>query len=106
MRRTAYRVEQKSRIWPHQESLELAAGLLSSQRRHAPPMDSDLARRQAIYELLAEPDPPDLHRGYVRRLDGKPDRHAQLPLLAAKFVQARLLEIRERAPLQDEQATA
>jgi hypothetical protein len=69
-------------------------------------MDSDLARRQAIYELLAEPDPPDLHRGFVRRLDGKPDRHAQLPLLAAKFVQARLLEIRERAPLQDEQRVA
>jgi hypothetical protein len=65
-------------------------------------MDSDLARRQAIYDLLAEPDPPDLHRGFVRRLDGKPDRHAQLPLLAAKFVQARLLEIRERAPLHDE----
>jgi hypothetical protein len=70
-------------------------------------MDSDdLVRRQALYELLAEPDPPDLHRGFVRRLEGKPDRHAQLPLLAAKFVQARLLEIRERAPLQDEQATA
>src|SRR3954464_1322712 len=65
-------------------------------------MDADLVRRQALYELLAEPDPPDLHRGYVRRLDGKPDRHAQLPLLAAKFVQARLLEIRERAPLSEE----
>jgi len=65
-------------------------------------MDSDLARRQAIYDLLAEPDPPDLHRGFVRRLEGKPDRHAQLPLLAAKFVQARLLEIRERAPLHEE----
>jgi hypothetical protein len=65
-------------------------------------MDSDLVRRQALYELLAEPDPPDLHRGYVRRLEGKPDRHSQLPLLAAKFVQARLLEIRERAPISDE----
>jgi hypothetical protein len=66
-------------------------------------MDPDLVRRQAIYDLLAEPDPPDLHRGFVRRLDGKPDRHAQLPLLAAKFVQARLLEIREQAPILDEQ---
>ena len=65
-------------------------------------MDTDLVRRQALYELLAEPDPPDLHRGYVRRLEGKPDRHAQLPLLAAKFVQARLHEIRERAPLSEE----
>jgi hypothetical protein len=65
-------------------------------------MDSNLIRRQALYELLSEPDPPDLHRGFVRRLEGKPDRHAQLPLLAAKFVQARLLEIRERAPLAEE----
>lgn len=65
-------------------------------------MDADLIRRQALYELLAVPDPPELHRGYVRRLEGKPDRHAQLPMLAAKFVQARLLEIRERAPLTDD----
>ncbi|MGE3957746.1 MAG: hypothetical protein AB7H96_13585 [Vicinamibacterales bacterium] len=68
-------------------------------------MDADLVRRQALYELLAAPDPPDLHRGYVRVLEGKPDRHAQLPLLAAKFVQARLLEIRERAPLGDERVS-
>ncbi len=67
-------------------------------------MDSDLVRRQALYELLAEPDPPDLHRGFVRRLEGKPDRHAQVPLLAAKFVQARLLEIQESAPLVDDPA--
>ncbi len=69
-------------------------------------MDSNLVRRQALYELLATPDPPDLHRGFVRRLDGKPDRHAQLPMLAARFVQARLLEIRERAPLSDDQLQA
>ncbi|MGE0449876.1 MAG: hypothetical protein AB7Q29_09875 [Vicinamibacterales bacterium] len=67
-------------------------------------MVSDLARRQALYELLAEPDPPDLHRGFVRRLEGKPDRHAQLPLLAATFVQARLLDIRDEAPAPDDHA--
>lgn len=66
-------------------------------------MDADLVRRQALCELLAVPDPPDLHRGFVRRLEGKPDRHAQLPLLASKFVQARLLEIQERVPIGDEQ---
>lgn len=80
----------------------MATALLSPEAEDSRPMDYDLVRRQALYELLAYPDPPDLHRGFVRRLEGKPDRHAQLPLLAAKFVQARLLEIRERAPLQDE----
>ena len=80
----------------------MATALLRWAAEESLDMDSDLARRQALYELLAEPDPPDLHRGYVRRLEGKPDRHAQLPLLAAKFVQARLLEIRERAPLRED----
>lgn len=65
-------------------------------------MDSELVRRQALCELLSEPDPPDLHRGYVRVLEGKPDRHAQVPILAARFVQARLLEIQERVPVGDE----
>ena len=48
-------------------------------------MDADIIRRQALYELLAEPDPPDLHRGYVRRLEGKPDRHAQQRLTLMVF---------------------
>jgi hypothetical protein len=65
-------------------------------------MNSDLVRRQALYELLAEPDPPELHRGFVLRLEGKPDRHAQLPRLAATFVQARLLEVCEFRPVQEQ----
>jgi hypothetical protein len=59
-------------------------------------MEADIERRQAIYELLAQPDPPDLHRGFTKRLEGKPDRHRLLPHLAATFVQAKLLELHER----------
>jgi hypothetical protein len=59
-------------------------------------MDSDMERRQALYELLARPDPPELRRGFTLRLEGKPDRHRLLPHLAATFVQAKLLEIGER----------
>jgi hypothetical protein len=84
----------------------LATCLLSRWWEALRVMDSDLVRRQALYELLAEPDPPELHRGFVRLLEGKPDRHAQLPMLAAKFVQARLLEIREQAPLSEETLSA
>jgi len=59
-------------------------------------MESDIERRQAIYELMAQPDPPDLRRGFVKRLEGKPDRHELVPHLAAMFVQSKLLELRER----------
>jgi hypothetical protein len=68
--------------------------------------DADLSRRQALYELLAIPDPPDIHRGHVLRFQGKPGRHRLLPQLAAAFVQAKLLEIRERAPLDEIGRTA
>jgi hypothetical protein len=57
---------------------------------------SDIARRQALYELLTTPDPPDLHRGFVLRLEGKPDRHQLLEQLAAAFVRAKLTEIQAR----------
>jgi hypothetical protein len=50
----------------------------------------------ALCELLTTPDPPDLHRGHVPRLEGKPDRHQIVPRLAAAFVQSKLLEMRER----------
>jgi hypothetical protein len=62
-------------------------------------LDSDIARRLAFHELLAKPDPPELHRGNVVRLEGKPDRHALLPTLAAAFVREKLLELRRRAPV-------
>jgi hypothetical protein len=58
-------------------------------------VESDIARRLALYELLTTPDPPDMHRGHVPRLEGKPDRHQLVPRLAAAFVQSKLLEMRE-----------
>jgi len=60
-------------------------------------MDSNIARRLALYELLSMPDPPDIHRGNTFRLEGKPNRHEWLPLLAAAFVREKLQEIRSRA---------
>jgi hypothetical protein len=59
-------------------------------------MDSNIARRLALYELLSMPDPPDIHRGNTFRLEGKPNRHDCLPLLAAAFAREKLLEIRSR----------
>jgi hypothetical protein len=63
-------------------------------------MTADIERRQAIVDLLSIPDPAPLRRGHRFVLPGKPDRHQQLPLLAAAFVQQKLLELREREDLQ------
>ena len=63
-------------------------------------MDSNITRRLALYELLEKPDPPDLHRGHVSRLAGKPDRYDVLPLLAAAFAREKLLELRRRLVLE------
>ena len=58
---------------------------------------SDFARRVALAELLAQPDPPELDgRGNYLRLPGKPDRYAMVPTLMAAFVQSQLVELRER----------
>jgi hypothetical protein len=86
---------------PSKRQFEVANQLLSSPWRLPPVTDTDLARRHALYELLTMPDPPDIHRGHILRFAGKPERHRLLPYLAAAFVQAKLLEIRERAPLDD-----
>lgn len=59
-------------------------------------MDPDITRRLALYELLDKPDPPELHRGYVPRLAGKPDRFDVLPLLAAAFAREKVMELRRR----------
>ena len=57
-------------------------------------MDTDISRRLALYELLAKPDPPEMHRGFVVLLEGKPNRYDVLPALAAAFVREKLLELR------------
>ena len=57
----------------------------------------DIERRLALVELLAQPDPPELRRGYRLRLAGSPDRYALVPRLTAAFVQAKLLALHERS---------
>lgn len=59
-------------------------------------MDPNITRRVALYELLEQPDPPELHRGNVSRLEGKPDRFDVLPLLAAAFAREKVMELRRR----------
>ena len=56
----------------------------------------DFERRQAIAELLAQPDPPELRRGHCLRLEGKADRFRMVQTIAAAYVQARLLALHER----------
>lgn len=60
-------------------------------------MDTDIMRRRALEQLLSLPDPPDIHRGNIARLEGKPDRHDLLPMLAAAFVRQKLMELRSRS---------
>jgi hypothetical protein len=57
------------------------------------PLEFTIARRRAMYELLTTPDPPNLQRGFVMRLEGKPDRYRLVDHLAAASVRAKLIEI-------------
>jgi hypothetical protein len=59
-------------------------------------MHADIERRQAICELLSRPDDPHLRRGHRRTLEGNPARYKLVPQLTATFIQAKLLELRER----------
>lgn len=59
-------------------------------------MDFNIARRSALYQLLEMPDPPEMHRGHLPLLEGKPDRHELLPALAAAFARGKMLEFRLR----------
>ena len=65
-------------------------------------MQPNSERWQAIVDLLSLPDPPDLRRSHRLTVEGRPDRHRLLPSLAAVFVQARILESREREALRRE----
>jgi hypothetical protein len=60
-------------------------------------MYHDIERRQAVYELLALPDAPELRRGHRRLLEGRPDRFRLVSELTATFIQAKLLELQERS---------
>ena len=60
-------------------------------------MPTDFERRQAIADLLAQSDPPELPRRSHRvRLKGKPERYAMLPWLSSLFVQQQLVALEER----------
>jgi hypothetical protein len=59
-------------------------------------MQPDIERRQAIIDLLAKPDSPDIHRGHRLTIEGRSDRYSLVRELAAVFVQTKLLEMHER----------
>jgi hypothetical protein len=56
---------------------------------------AEIERRQALIELMTQPDEPPLHRGHRLVLEGCPERHQQCAALAAAYVQAALLRWRE-----------
>ena len=66
----------------------------------------DFERRQAIAELLAKPDPPELRRGSQLRLQGRADRFSIVQMLAAAYVQQRMLDLQERRAEGREQVEA
>ena len=53
---------------------------------------SDIERRAALTELILKVDPLDAVRRHRVVFTGSPDRHTQLPRLAAAYVQAKLVE--------------
>jgi hypothetical protein len=59
-------------------------------------MPIDAERRHALVALLSLPDSPDLRRGHRRTVEGRPDRFEMVPHLASTFIQAKLLEFRDR----------
>jgi hypothetical protein len=79
--------------------LEVGAGdwIALLNRREDIHMKTDFERRQAIAELLAQSDPPELPRRSHRvRLKGKPERYALLPWLSSLFVQQQLVTLEEK----------
>jgi hypothetical protein len=64
-------------------------------------MESDMIRRQAIAELLAIPDTPDLRRGHRITVEGRPDRYRQISYLASVFIHTKLVALHERDSVAD-----
>ena len=62
----------------------------------------DIHRREALCELLSLRDPFDALRGHRLVLEGRADRHNQLPRLASIYMQSKLGELRDRAALRDD----
>lgn len=57
-------------------------------------MTSPALKRQALIDLLAQPD-DGLRRGHRLTVEGRADRFAMLPRLSATFVQYHRLELEE-----------
>ena len=57
---------------------------------------SDIERRAALTELMSKRDPVDEVCRHRLVFDGSPNRHLQLPRLAAAYVQAQLVQRLER----------
>jgi len=55
-------------------------------------MMDQLRRRQALVELLALPDTPDLRRGHHLTVEGRPNRYAVIAELASAFIQRHKVE--------------
>ena len=60
-------------------------------------LEIDSEKRQALIDLLALPDAPDLHRGHHQTVEGRADRYEMLHDLAANFVQWHHIQREEHA---------
>jgi len=57
------------------------------------PHFEDAERRQALFDLLMLPDPPELRRrGHRTTVEGRSNRYQQLSYLTSTFIQAKLME--------------
>ena len=60
------------------------------------PHFEDAERRQALFDLLSLPDPPELrHRGHRTTVEGRSNRFQQLSYLTSTFVQSKRIEWEE-----------
>ncbi len=59
-------------------------------------LEQELKRREALVQLLALPDSPDIRRGHHLTVEGRPNRHDLIPELAAVFIQRHMVEQLER----------
>ncbi len=56
-----------------------------------------MTRAEAFIAILAQPDPPDIHRGCVQTVEGKPDRGLTYQDLPMRYVvHARIAKENER----------
>ena len=84
---------------PVGECIRLAGVLLDAQGMTT---QGDIHRREALCELVRMRDPFDAQRRHRVVCEGRPDRHAQIPRLAAIHIQTRMIELGDRAALRED----